>query len=552
MPEERPDEVLPRRASAALLLVLLALGGALSVRDSARDSVTADEPWHLVAAVVQARAGTWIVSSENPPLAKELYGRAALLAGASTIPRIAFRSYFRSLQDYLFGLPGGSDPVVRAARLCAVASFLACLAAAFLAAGGARAGLLATALLLGDVAFFPHGHLATLDVPFALFTLLVAATLAGFVEKPTMWRGSACAAALAAALATKGTGVLLLVLVPGVLLVCALRDRAARRRFVGAAGAVPAGALLLLSGYLHLYLRHDPPGTSDILERIYRPSEADRSTAAAVSAIDPALGRYAAGVLFHLHNAREGQASYFLGTVSPHPSSAYHLVALVSKSPVVWLAALAIGSLAAMRARAPFRARLYLLLGAIVLFASLPGPRIGVRHVFPAVVLLTAGAAAALAPALRSRAALGAVLLLALSPLAFGRSLGWFGAAARLFPDPPVADSNLDWGQDLFRLRDELPARGISPGALDVVYFGGDLPATRIPGSRDVARDVGPPRRYLAVSRQLLLTGPDSALGDDRAAVADALRAPRGRFLFRAGDSIDVFERRPPGDPAPE
>jgi hypothetical protein len=198
--------------------------------------------------------------------------------------------------------------------------------------------------------------------------------------------------------------------------------------------------------------------------------------------------------------------------------------------------------------RAPLRARLLLFGGLVFLAASLGGPRIGVRHLAPAIVLLSAGAATALGPVLlrRSPAAFVAALLLALSPLAVGRSIGRHGALARLFAEPPLADSNLDWGQDLPRVAELAESRGIAPGTLGVAYFGGDLPAYRIPGCVDLLASDAPLPRYVAVSRQLLLAGPGAALfpeGRARAArVVAELKARDADFLARAGDSIDLFE----------
>ncbi|HEV8267547.1 MAG TPA: hypothetical protein VGR00_04915, partial [Thermoanaerobaculia bacterium] len=75
----------------------------------------------------------------------------------------------------------------------------------------------------------------------------------------------------------------------------------------------------------------------------------------------------------------------------------------------------------------------------------------------------------------------------------------------------------------------------------------GDVPAARIPGVVDLL-DSGAPassRPYLAISRQFLLVGPETALGRDavpraRAAV-ETLRGANARFVARAGDSIDLY-----------
>lgn len=48
--------------------------------------------------------------------------------------------------------------------------------------------------------------------------------------------------------------------------------------------------------------------------------------------------------------------------------------------------------------------------------------------------------------------------------------LGYFNALAARDPGGVVLDSDLDWGQDLFALRDELRARNVE--RLSIAYFG--------------------------------------------------------------------------------
>src|SRR5512138_2274091 len=159
------------------LLLVVVLASALAVVDAQRDGVTADEPIHVAAAVAQAKHGSWAVNVELPPLAKELWGRAALRVGAVDAPPLSFRSLFLSARAQLFGAP---DPlrVLLAARLVTVAFFAALLLFASRAAGGGAAGLLAAALVAGQTALVPHGHLVTADVPAAA---LIAAAVSGTI-----------------------------------------------------------------------------------------------------------------------------------------------------------------------------------------------------------------------------------------------------------------------------------------------------------------------------------------------------------------------------------
>ncbi|MFN7988371.1 MAG: glycosyltransferase family 39 protein [Thermoanaerobaculia bacterium] len=533
------------------LLLVVALAGALAVVDARRDGVTADEPIHLAAGVAQAHWGSWAVNVELPPLAKELQGRAARRAGAVESPPLSFRSLFLSSRAQLFG---ARDPlgVLFSARLVTVAFLLALLFFAARAAGGGEAGLLAATLLAGQTALLPHGHLVTADVPAAALVAAAAWGTIALYDRPFSARLLGTALAAAAAIATKQTALVLLPLLP-LLLVPAIRlsrDVRVTRRFALVLVALPLLTVALLALLLHPWTTRDA-GALPTLLSLYRLPAPDAELVARVAGVDAGLGRYALSTLFVLRQTEAGRLSYFLGSVSTSPSPAYHLVALLVKSPLPWLLLVLAGALSAV-VRAPLRSRLLLFAGAAFLAASLGGPRIGVRHLAPTIVLLSAGAAAALGPALlrRSPAAYVLALLLALSPLAFGRSVGRHGLLARLFAEPPLADSNLDWGQDLPRLADLAAKRGIAPSALGVAYFGGDSPAFRVPGCADLLAADAPLPRYVAVSRQLLLVGPETVPfpeGRPRAArVIAELKARDASFVARAGDSIDLFEVPPP------
>src|SRR5262249_44340578 len=69
--------------------------------------------------------------------------------------------------------------------------------------------------------------------------------------------------------------------------------------------------------------------------------------------------------------------------------------------------------------------------------------------------------------------------------------LAWFNGLAGRHPDRVLLDSNLDWGQDLYRLRDALAARGVA--SVSLAYLGVADPAR--PGGGPARRAGGGPRR---------------------------------------------------------
>jgi hypothetical protein len=61
--------------------------------------------------------------------------------------------------------------------------------------------------------------------------------------------------------------------------------------------------------------------------------------------------------------------------------------------------------------------------------------------------------------------------------------LSYFNALAGDHPEHILVDSNLDWGQDLYRLRDTLRARGVRD-SVRIAYFGTTKPSAIIPNAR--------------------------------------------------------------------
>jgi hypothetical protein len=115
---------------------------------------------------------------------------------------------------------------------------------------------------------------------------------------------------------------------------------------------------------------------------------------------------------------------------------------------------------------------------------------LGVRHVMPMYVPLCAVAGYAVARLWRpwprrAAAAALAIWFLANSVLAHPDYLPWMNAMAGPHPERVLVDSNLDWGQDLIRLRRELRKRDIKRfGSL--IFSCADGVALRLPDWYDI------------------------------------------------------------------
>ena len=247
--------------------------------------------------------------------------------------------------------------------------------------------------------------------------------------------------------------------------------------------------------------------------------------------------RFLHGIIEVLAHNQQGHRAYLLGQVSWSGWWYYFPVALAVKATLPLLALAALGT-----ALAP-RAALYPLLAAAAVLAPAMTSHlnIGVRYVlavFPMLAVAASGVFAAKRPRWLAAAALGLIGWHAAESIAAHPDyLPYFNQVARGREDQFLADSNLDWGQDLARLARYLDARGIETVHLE--YFGATKPerlgiraAHPHPGER--------PEGWTAVSLSSIATDPEG-LGWLRE------RRPEARI----GKSILLFRGLGPPPPAP-
>jgi hypothetical protein len=173
-----------------------------------------------------------------------------------------------------------------------------------------------------------------------------------------------------------------------------------------------------------------------------------------------------------------GYPAYFLGDIAPRGTWLYFPVAFVLKSSIAWLALMLVAVIFALASRS--RPNLRLLAVPVFVycaFALISSFNIGIRHLLPIYPFLCAFAAIVLfeiqqKPIVK---ALGVILLglfLVESATAYPNYVAFFnaGAGGPKAGHRYLADSNLDWGQDLRRLEQRLRAHGIDRVCLS--YFG--------------------------------------------------------------------------------
>ncbi|HUI08150.1 MAG TPA: glycosyltransferase family 39 protein [Verrucomicrobiae bacterium] len=512
------------------LFGLLGVMVALMWQPIREESATADEPWILSAGYTYCKGMGFRLHPDEPPLAKMWCALPLLFMHAripdEVMPLFEGRGGFplarpwagplqpvgrlfpkgrdnwyywpwyeaeRFSQSFLYGGANDADRLLTAAR--AMQAVLALLTATMIFAWarqlrGELAGVCACALWVFNPVALAHGHIVQTDVGGTLTMLASLWSFTHFIQRPRMSSAVIAGLAFGTALATKLSALLNLPIFVALVALWWLKQSRDERGLLPLAKLVPAflgcSWLVILLVYAP-HWRPAPPlpdrqaawmGVPWWFETL-RPILVPRDFFKAVALFTCSAGR--------------GHAGYLLGRWSLDGWWYYYPVAFALKSPIPFLA-LSAGGLTVVlwRLRLQSFAQLVPWLGAIVFFALVMFNKseVGVRHLLPVYGLLSVAIASQLAP-LRGRAGIATwalvVWMIAEAVAAHPFFLEYFnefaGGAAN--GHKYLLDSNLDWGQDVKRLKRFLDDHGIQH--VDLMYFGVPqaidyyrIPATRV------------------------------------------------------------------------
>ena len=446
----------------ALVIVLLLLfwGRALvNVRDQ---SLTMDEPFHLIRGVAYWRTGDLRLQYEHPPLSHALSG--VFLALEPDIPSpVGLKGWDRAscidVTRHLLREPGW--PLEQALFLGRYASLALGLALAALVcrwAGelfGREAGLAALFIITFDPNILAHSSLLTTDIAVTCLMCVACYTFSRWLAQPTRERLLLAGLTLGLAWGAKLSALILLP-VFGLALLWHIRRRGAVTAplLVGFVVMLGISVLVLWALYRFETAAWIPMPTHwDNLQRLWQ------------------------------HQA-SGQRAFFLGQLSDEGWWYYFPVLFVIKTPLPLLILLIVAVVAAWRTRRLTWPPVMVIFPVLYFAVSIASKiNIGYRHILPVVPFAAIVAASALRPPRRGRSSfighwslvIGHCLIVSLSIVSLLITpyyLAYFNALAG-GPDQGyryAVDSNLDWGQDLKRLKAYLDERGIDH--IKLSYFG--------------------------------------------------------------------------------
>ncbi|HEX8171172.1 MAG TPA: glycosyltransferase family 39 protein [Thermoanaerobaculia bacterium] len=522
-PVHRSSSILHR-----LLLALLAVVVAsLAVSSVRLDSATADEGAHIAAGIVKLRYGVLSFFPEQPPLMNVL---SALPLGAFRMPPVwqqdrARGSHWRAGYTLLYRSGNDAYRLLFLARLPTIALFLAlCFAVYAVVCNevGPTWGLVAFALTGFCPNLLAHGRLATVDLAVTAFTYFAFALALRARRTHAVSDGALTGLFVACAILSKTSGVLV---VPLVALLLIREWRALAAAAIAAIAMLYATTFALASD---AYLAATFPHTSRLLIPWLQYKQQ----------VDAIRFWYEAG---HEHT------QFLLGNFSRDGWPHYYFVAFLLKTPLGAILLLVLALVAARRTRSVAMLASFAFVAAFFAISTTSHIDLGLRYILPVYPFLYTAIAIALARVAadrRRRVAIGALVAwhCLSSVIAWPSYLSYFNEliGSRRNADRFLIDSNLDWGQDLRRLRLWCDANHVD--FIRVDYFGGG----------DIAYELGPraerwdaprpqllPRGWFAVSRHFY-----RASFDPRESPVDYdtyLEASHAGYVTTVGGSIDVY-----------
>ena len=469
------------QAAAQAAALALVAAGCVAILSTARVfSGTVDEPAHLASGLQWLSTGQYDYDLQHPPLGRIAGALGPFLRGARTTgaPGV-FDEGARIL-----GSGAHYEDTLAIARHGEIVFYL--LLAAVVWAWARQltndaGAAVATLLVVANPNVSAHAGLVTTDVACAATTTLALYVAARWATQPTWGRTFAFGAAVGAAVSARLSAI---GFVGAALLVCyAVRWWSTRTwKLTGLRNASQTIAKLATALFTFCL----------VVWGAYRFALGPLH-AGGMSLPAPA---FLEGVRVFLLHGGSGHPTFLLGTPGNRGWWYYFPVALLVKTPlpILLCAILGVACIGRRLRRAGDWSTAVPLCSATAILALSMTVHVdlGVRLVLPVYPLLAIVGTVGVVDLWRDRpdraARGGLVALLAGAALvgirAYPDNLSYFNALAGSHPERILVDSNLDWGQDLYRLRDTIGARGISD-TVRVAYFGTtELTAAGVPRAR--------------------------------------------------------------------
>ncbi|MFY9457681.1 MAG: glycosyltransferase family 39 protein [Candidatus Spechtbacterales bacterium] len=503
----------PQR-STATALVILGIMGVVALMSIREDSVTMDESPHIVSGYSYLKFQDMRLNPEHPPLVKDLAAIPLLFQKINfPLDHPAWSSMVNAQWDlgpqFLYRSGNDPDKIIFWGRIGPILLMLLFGWFVFKWARelfGAKWGLFTLSLFAFSPTIMAHGRLVTTDVPAAFAFFAAIYYYLKFLKNPSKKNLLIAGVVFAIAQLLKFSLVLLLGFLPTITVFWILlhlksvnifrRDVIKTTVLWGARffAILAITALLILPVYQFHVSNYPPEKQAQDIRHILQDGKFPALTDALVWMSDKPLLRayaqYLLGVSMVFMRVAGGNTTYFLGEVSNQAWWYYFPVAFFFKVPGAILVFIALSVILLLKRtfsmailQKNFVEVAMLLFVIFYWVISITGNlNIGVRHVlptFPFIYLLIAGQMKRWLfqdTKNAGRAIFIAVLLVWYIGLSIGIYPHYIAYFNEFAGGPAngykyVVDSNLDWGQDLRRLKKFVEEKNID--RIKVDYFGG-------------------------------------------------------------------------------
>jgi len=480
-----------------ILISLLFLTFLILISAAKKDSLTTDESVHLFAGYTYLTRGDFRLDPEHPPLLKEIGAWPLLFFGNLKIPidglwDKAGNFYYDSWQEartlaenFLFSWGNDANRLIFWARFpFIILTLLLGLATYYWAKKlyGEKAGIFSAFLTLLMPNILAHGHLINTDLGLTLFLFLAIYFWTKFLKFPNWLNLALSGIFLGLALASKFTSVILIpmiiILFLGKIFFSDKKTQNITRYLGGFFGALIIGFIIIWASYgfsieappkpikslsanINLWTNFSVPAGFDGIFQKIRP------------VMFPA--QFYKGLFLVGRHALGGHGSFLLGKTSSTGWWYYFPVAIWYKTPIALFIFLILAIIFGRQLRAKEKFdEIVLTLAPLIflIFSMFSKADLGIRHVLPIFPFLAVLASKSIN--------LTNLKITAEAFIFYGLIIWYFISSASSYPNylayfneaaggPKngyriLTDSNLDWGQDMFRIKKYLDEHQISDG----------------------------------------------------------------------------------------
>jgi hypothetical protein len=492
------------KAGPILVVLVMCIAAAQIISTYVILGQTWDEPFHIAAGMEWLQFKKYRVENLHPPLARVAVALGPFLAGRRlTGTGLSWEKAWREGNNLLDGHRSYFHNLTLA-RLGVLPFFLLATALVWLWSErlfGEPTGVLSALLFANLPPVLAHSGLATTDMASAALCAGALFSLTLWLDKPDFPRSLLLGAAVAAAVLAKFSALIFLpaCIIP-ILLVRFLTNRMAGVKLFGwgkgACVAAVTAVLLIWAGYRF--------STTALASPEARPHKRiDRIVGAQGPFHDVAyrlveaplflMPEFASGLWSLIEKNRGGEGSFFMGQRRTAGVWYYFPAVLAIKTPIPFILFAVIGSsglFSKLKKVPDWRPAVPLISALVILVVCLASNiNLGVRHILAIYPMISIVAGFGAATVWQSRAIGFGMPLLAVVFLSWQMGsairtgpdyLAYFNSLAGANPANILVDSDLDWGQDLPRLRDALEAWHVKK--LSIAYFGtADLARFHLP-----------------------------------------------------------------------